>query len=120
MRRALLLVVLAVAGIAGAWKVFSGPGLPGVGATYANEAELFTAMTPKGYLKMGQFGGGWPAEVTEVTAQNDAIKFTLAGQSPNVYDAPAYAGYRFVLVRMVTKNGGKEFGYLFKSKDKVE
>lgn len=115
----IIIIVVVAAAVVG-FLVWNRPPMPAVGEAFPSESVIGKRMKSLGYLEMGQFSPGWPATITEVVEQVDGITFTIRGHSPHVYEHEAYVGYGFVFFRLVSTKNGTEFGYLYKTKDKIK
>lgn len=120
MKYLIIIAVVVIGSIVGYLVLFSGPRLPAVGDVFAKEKDLGALMKQHGYVEMGQFSPRWPAEITEVVVRDDGMSFAVAGQPEHIYEHSAYLGYRFMFLRLVTVTDRKEFGYLYKTRDKVK
>ncbi|MEK7416077.1 MAG: hypothetical protein AAB263_22460 [Planctomycetota bacterium] len=115
-------ILLIVVGIAVAITVHlisnRGPALPQSGEAIASEAALEQLLKAHGYTHMGRFSPEWPAVIVDVQRSQDGITFAVNGQSQG-YEHPSYVGYDFIFYRFVSTKKKTEFGYLFKTQQKV-
>ena len=85
------------------------------GERFASLEALLAAQQARGYLRIGLFGGSWPAMVTEVLNGNDAISFTKKDGSRHNYQG--FDGYRLQMVRL-SGSGQEETLVVFRSQNR--
>jgi len=84
-----------------------------LGERFTSLAELDARQKNLGWLRVGRFGDGWPAEVVEVAEDEDGIDFVLADGTPHRYEK--FDGYRLQVVRL---QGDGEILIVYRSQHK--
>jgi len=84
-----------------------------LGERFAPLAALDARQLQLGWVRIGRFGDGWPAEVVEVTEDEDGIEFVLADGTPHRYEK--FDGYRLQTVRL---QGDGEILIVYRSQHK--
>ena len=92
---------------------------PFIGMKIDKNKDLYGLMKSLGYVEMGEFRPKWPAHIVDIIEANGGITFPVPGNSPHIYDDPAYVGYKFTAITLATLDDKYKFVMLYKTKDKV-
>ncbi len=105
---AILGVFLLVLGGLIVWR----PWASEVGTRCASEAELFALQREQGFLNIGSFPGGWPAEIVLVERGRDSLQFRRDDGTAQIYSG--FDGYDLKAVHLQAE-GGVRSVYVFRT-----